>query len=106
MQLTCSPVYSISLFTFNFSQPLPEPAYTWTTPDYRGLESRPRAFVLFSYSRYLFTFSEVYGHYGLVRRTAPFQTNKGGGLCIQISVLTFTYGVYENLLITCEYESA
>ena len=42
MQLTCSPVYSISLFTFNFSQPLPEPAYTWTTPDYRGLENRPR----------------------------------------------------------------
>ena len=42
MQLTCSPVYSISLFTFNFSQPLPESAYTWTTPDYRGLENRPR----------------------------------------------------------------
>ena len=42
MQLTCSPVYSISLFTFNFTKPLPEPAYTWTTPDYRGLENRPR----------------------------------------------------------------
>ena len=42
MQLTCSPVYSISLFTFNFSNPLPEPAYTWTTPDYIGLENRPR----------------------------------------------------------------
>ena len=42
MQLTCSPVYSISLFTFNFSQPLPELAYTWTTPDQIGLENRPR----------------------------------------------------------------
>ena len=42
MQLTCSPVYSITLFTFNFSQPLPEPAYIWTTPDYKGLENRPR----------------------------------------------------------------
>ena len=42
MQLTCSPVYSITLFTFNFSNPLPEPAYTWTTPDYIGLENRPR----------------------------------------------------------------
>ena len=42
MQLTCSPVYSISLFTFNFTKPLPEPAYTWTTPDYRSLENRPR----------------------------------------------------------------
>ena len=42
MQLTCSPVYSISLFTFNFTKPLPEPAYTWTTPDYRDLENRPR----------------------------------------------------------------
>ena len=42
MQLTCSPVYSISLFTFNFTIPLPEAAYTWTTPDYRGLENRPR----------------------------------------------------------------
>ena len=43
MQLTGSPVYSNSLFTFNFTNPLPEPAYTWTTPDYRGLENRPRA---------------------------------------------------------------
>ena len=42
MQLTCSPVYSIPLFTLNFSQPLPELAYTWTTPDHRGLENRPR----------------------------------------------------------------
>ena len=42
MQLTCSPVYSITVFTFNFSNPLPEPAYTWTTPDYISLENRPR----------------------------------------------------------------
>ena len=42
MQLTCSPVYSISLFTFNFSKPLTEPAYTWTTPEHIGLKNRPR----------------------------------------------------------------
>ena len=49
MQL--APVYSISLFTFNFSQPLPEPAYTWTTPDYRCLENRPRETELFRLTR-------------------------------------------------------
>ena len=48
MQLTCSPVYSIFLFTFNFSQPLPELAYTWTTPDQIGLGNRPREYELIS----------------------------------------------------------